>query len=169
MNEPLLYLLINDLKQGPYALDQIRGMWSSGAITADTLYWQEGKPDWGQVHALISQQATSHQPLQTNVFYLDQQNNVTGPVAEESLKELHQNQVITALTQVCREGDTEWHPYHMAYEKWKRDTVSPQAGSHSESGLLSQAKSVSQSQDPLDPSAKAWLAFGALFFIHQCR
>lgn len=59
---PILYLLIKDQQQGPYAFDQIRGMWNSGSITIDTLYWHEGMAEWGPVGALISQQQTDTPP-----------------------------------------------------------------------------------------------------------
>jgi len=55
MTTRLFYLYINNQQQGPYDIDQIRGMWNSGAVTADTHYWQEGMSDWEQVHSLISQ------------------------------------------------------------------------------------------------------------------
>lgn len=62
MHTQLIYLFINNQQQGPYAIDQIRGMWGSGSITADTLYWHEGMSEWGSVHTLLSQQPTSSAP-----------------------------------------------------------------------------------------------------------
>ena len=55
-----IYVLINNQQQGPYAIDQIHGMWNSGSITADTLFWQEGMTEWEPVQALI---AHEHVPL----------------------------------------------------------------------------------------------------------
>jgi hypothetical protein len=62
MHTHLIYLFINNRQQGPYALDQIRRMWNSGSITADTLYWHEGMVDWGSVHELVTQQQTASTP-----------------------------------------------------------------------------------------------------------
>ena len=62
MHTQLTYLFINNQQQGPYAIDQIRAMWSSGLITADTLYWQEGMSDWGSIQILLSHQQTASAP-----------------------------------------------------------------------------------------------------------
>lgn len=56
----ILYLLIKNQQQGPYVFAQVLGMWNSGAITADTLYWQEGMSDWEQVSRLIHKQETAY-------------------------------------------------------------------------------------------------------------
>lgn len=40
------YILQNDETKGPYTIGQLRGMWSSGAITTDTLYCREGWSEW---------------------------------------------------------------------------------------------------------------------------
>jgi ribosomal protein L7/L12 len=45
------YLFIDGKQKGPYTLGQLRSMWQSGAITANTFYWKEGFPDW---HTLTS-------------------------------------------------------------------------------------------------------------------
>ena len=55
------------------------------------------------------------------IYYLDSENNVCGPVSEEQLKDLHLSHAITALTQVCREGDSEWVPYHKAAGTWEKE------------------------------------------------
>jgi hypothetical protein len=62
MHTQLTYLFINNQQQGPYAIDQIRAMWSSGSITADSLYWHEGMSDWGSVQTLLSQQQAPSAP-----------------------------------------------------------------------------------------------------------
>ena len=40
------YLLQNDETKGPYTIGQLRAMWNSGVITADTLYCREGWSEW---------------------------------------------------------------------------------------------------------------------------
>jgi hypothetical protein len=41
------YLLNPDgSKGGPYSIEQVRAMWSSGAINLETLMWTEGMADW---------------------------------------------------------------------------------------------------------------------------
>jgi hypothetical protein len=37
---------------GPYARDQLRSMWSSGLITAATLYWKQDSEEWRSVSEL---------------------------------------------------------------------------------------------------------------------
>ena len=37
---------------GPYEIDQLRSMWNSGQITANTLYWNEGKKEWRGISEL---------------------------------------------------------------------------------------------------------------------
>jgi|GEM_PF-4582009 len=59
MTTPLFYLYLNEQQAGPYAIDQIFSMWNAGAITADTLVWKEGMPDWISVQTLLAAQPTS--------------------------------------------------------------------------------------------------------------
>lgn len=40
------YLWLNDQQAGPYTMIQLRSIWNSGAITSETLYWQEGMSEW---------------------------------------------------------------------------------------------------------------------------
>ena len=42
-------LLVGAEQRGPYALSQLRTMWRSGSITADSLYWQEGFEEWAPI------------------------------------------------------------------------------------------------------------------------
>jgi hypothetical protein len=46
MNETLYYIMLNDQKAGPYTVGQLRSMWHSGAVTAQTQYWFEGAKAW---------------------------------------------------------------------------------------------------------------------------
>jgi TM2 domain-containing membrane protein YozV len=48
------YIHKDDAQQGPFTLGQLRTMWASGSITADTLYWVEGAPDWSPLRAIIT-------------------------------------------------------------------------------------------------------------------
>jgi hypothetical protein len=59
---PLVYLYINNQQAGPYALDQLKAMWNSGSITADTPYWHEGMAEWAPVHTLLSSEQDAPQP-----------------------------------------------------------------------------------------------------------
>jgi hypothetical protein len=47
------YILQNDETKGPFTIGQLRTMWNSGAITAETLYCQEGFADWLPLRAII--------------------------------------------------------------------------------------------------------------------
>lgn len=48
------FLLLNGEQKGPFTMGQLRSMWTSGGITADILYWQEGNSDWLPITALLS-------------------------------------------------------------------------------------------------------------------
>lgn len=47
------YLLLNNEQAGPYSLTQLQGMWKNGAITSQTLYWQEGQSEWITLDSLV--------------------------------------------------------------------------------------------------------------------
>ena len=48
------YLQVNNEQKGPYALSQIQGMWNSGAITSDSLYWDSQGEQWRPINELIA-------------------------------------------------------------------------------------------------------------------
>ena len=41
-----VYLSIDGQQKGPFEAEQLRAMWSAGTITAQTMAWQEGLPEW---------------------------------------------------------------------------------------------------------------------------
>jgi len=41
-----VYLSIDGQQKGPFDAEQLRAMWSAGTITAQTMAWQEGLPEW---------------------------------------------------------------------------------------------------------------------------
>lgn len=49
------YVLINDETKGPYTMGQLRGMWNSGAVTAQTLHCQEGYDKWTPLSVILDQ------------------------------------------------------------------------------------------------------------------
>jgi len=49
-----IFLWLNDVQTGPFRLDQLKGMWSAGNITAATQYWFEGESEWKSVSLLFS-------------------------------------------------------------------------------------------------------------------
>ena len=53
------YLYCNGEQRGPYAMEQVRSMWASGIITADTLYWNESNQEWKPVTELLAVKAES--------------------------------------------------------------------------------------------------------------
>lgn len=54
------YLIFqNGEQKGPFTLLQLRAMWSSGAITVQTLYWQEGQPEWLPLEPMLNQLESS--------------------------------------------------------------------------------------------------------------
>jgi len=41
-------------RRGPYEKAQLEEMWKRGQIPADTLYWQEGMPQWALIADLFA-------------------------------------------------------------------------------------------------------------------
>ena len=50
----MYYLWLNETQAGPYTVNQLRGMWQSGQITAQTLYFTDGMTDWMALAAIVS-------------------------------------------------------------------------------------------------------------------
>ncbi len=50
--DDLYYIAVGSEQKGPYALSQLQSMWRSGAITADTLYCQQGFDEWVAIASL---------------------------------------------------------------------------------------------------------------------
>ncbi|MDB2327301.1 DUF4339 domain-containing protein [bacterium] len=55
------WITIGDEQRGPYTISQLRSMWQSGTITANTLYWQQGFDDWFSLSTIIDL-LEPHQP-----------------------------------------------------------------------------------------------------------
>jgi hypothetical protein len=49
----MIYLCIQGEQCGPYEKSQIEGMRKGEQITADTLYWHEGMPEWAAISGLF--------------------------------------------------------------------------------------------------------------------
>lgn len=50
------FLLINGETKGRYSVSQVKAMYEAGTITADTLYWSDGLPEWKPVDHLFQQE-----------------------------------------------------------------------------------------------------------------
>lgn len=50
-----IFLWIKEKQEGPWVIGQIRKMWDSGSITADTLYWCEGMEEWCELAPLMEE------------------------------------------------------------------------------------------------------------------
>lgn len=48
------YILLGDETKGPYTIGQLRSLWYSGLITAQTLYCQEGFAEWLPLARIIT-------------------------------------------------------------------------------------------------------------------
>src|SRR6266545_2654639 len=62
------FIIQNRETKGPYTIGQLRSMWSSGAITGDTLYREEGSDDWNTLAAIsadLEQTQQSDHPIHT--------------------------------------------------------------------------------------------------------
>jgi hypothetical protein len=47
------WITISEEQRGPYTIGQLRSMWHSGTITANTLYWQQGFENWYPLSYII--------------------------------------------------------------------------------------------------------------------
>lgn len=70
------HLMMNGQKSGPYALTQLRSMWNSGAITANSQYWCEGMATWQPILQMRHMLESAPMPYQTN--YVAYQANYVG-------------------------------------------------------------------------------------------
>ena len=50
MNQYRIYC--NGEDRGPYTVEQLRSMWSSGQLTTDALYWCDGMSEWEPIDKL---------------------------------------------------------------------------------------------------------------------
>lgn len=49
------YLYHNEEQRGPFMIGQIRGMWNSGAVTADVLFWASDSVEWRPLAEIASE------------------------------------------------------------------------------------------------------------------
>ena len=49
------YILQNEETKGPYTIGQMRSMWSSGVLTLETLFCQEGYEQWLPLDHLVGE------------------------------------------------------------------------------------------------------------------
>ena len=47
-----IHILVGGKQRGPYMLDQIRNMWSTGTLTADATWWTDGMTGWAPIQSL---------------------------------------------------------------------------------------------------------------------
>jgi len=50
-----IYLLVGEEQQGPYSLEEIRKMISSGKVSNDTPCWEEGMAEWQALEKRLDQ------------------------------------------------------------------------------------------------------------------
>ena len=48
----MYFLWLRDRESGPHSLEEVQGKWAERAVHSETLYWQEGLPDWTPLHAI---------------------------------------------------------------------------------------------------------------------
>jgi hypothetical protein len=48
------YVLVGDEQKGPYDMEQLKWMWKTGQITAETSYWREGLTQWIPLGVMVS-------------------------------------------------------------------------------------------------------------------
>lgn len=47
------YLLLDNISQGPYTLNQLRGMWQAGQVTSETLHHMDGYAEWHPLEIIL--------------------------------------------------------------------------------------------------------------------
>ena len=51
----MYYLWLNESQAGPFSLEQVRGWWADGTVTAQTLFWQTGMAEWTPLSTIHEQ------------------------------------------------------------------------------------------------------------------
>ncbi len=54
----MYYLALNGAQSGPFPLEHLRAGWKSGELREETLYWQDGMPEWlplGSIRPLLEE------------------------------------------------------------------------------------------------------------------
>jgi len=46
---PNIYLLVGETQKGPYSEKDVQDMYVAGTITAETMHWREGMPNWQNI------------------------------------------------------------------------------------------------------------------------
>lgn len=54
MDEEIYHLGQNGQNTGPFTLAQVQDLWRSSAVSAGTLYWQPGMPEWQPLGQIVS-------------------------------------------------------------------------------------------------------------------
>lgn len=57
-NNSLFFLAVRGKRQGPYTRSQIRSMWDSGQVPANTQYWSHGMTTWYPLIDLLERNTT---------------------------------------------------------------------------------------------------------------
>jgi uncharacterized RDD family membrane protein YckC len=84
---PYIYLLYANQNHGPYVLDQIRNMWSSGIVTADAMYRTEGETEWTPITNLLAPEySQTVQHIESPVTGIPSQGAATARVPVQSEK-----------------------------------------------------------------------------------
>jgi uncharacterized RDD family membrane protein YckC len=48
----MYYLMLNGAQAGPFSLEQLKSLWTEGQANAQTLFWQEGMPEWKPLQSI---------------------------------------------------------------------------------------------------------------------
>lgn len=113
------YLWINDTQEGPFEDSEILQKLSVQSINLDTLAYEVSgsNPNWIKVSEIPEIRsaevkfATKPQPSSARWYYLNDRQQVAGPVRAEGLSELAGMKEISKETLICSEGTEIWIPY----------------------------------------------------------
>ena len=85
----MYYLYCNGERRGPYAIEQVRSMWASGIITADTLYWNDSEQGWKPVTELfaVKSEPSPHPPIEHKSTESTEAAKVVPPTHEQKRPE----------------------------------------------------------------------------------
>ena len=134
------YANLNNEQKGPVTKQQL-GQWvASGAITQETLVWQEGTEDWEPANVAISEfffqvpsdptprlvapptnrAGNPSPPFENPEWYANLNNEHKGPVTRQQLGQWVASGAITQETLVWQEGTENWESANIAIPEFFR-------------------------------------------------
>lgn len=94
-----IHITRNDQQEGPYTMEEIKGLLDSGAISLITLSFQEGTSEWVPLKTILDSQ-----------IYILLNNQKEGPYNLEQVQDLLDSGLVFSETLAWVEGTADWVP-----------------------------------------------------------